>query len=156
MMTFRHQTRLCSHPHQLEAQLHELHLHWEAEQQAPEEEEQSLAHLQRHQTQLHWVARDKTEPPARVVVTKLTEVEEQIAHTQRRLADYQQRCHQLASRFDAAQVALGVARRQVRKPRCGSRRMGRLLTLLTRLARQALMCTARSEWEWGQHGWHPW
>jgi uncharacterized coiled-coil protein SlyX len=159
MATFRHQKRLCSHPHQLEARLLELHLHWAAEQQALEAAEQSLAHLQRHQAQLHWVMRDETAPPARVVVTKLTQVEEQIAQTQRRLADQRERCHQIASQFEAVQVALGVARRQTRKPRwtwSGSQRMGRLLTRLTRLALQGLQCAARSEGEWWPHGWYGW
>lgn len=111
MITFRHKTCLYSSPHQLEAQLHALHLHWQAEQQALEEEEQSLALLQRHHAQLRWVAQDEMPCPARVVVTKRAKVEEQIAQNQRRLADQQQRCDLLASQFDAAQLTLGVARR---------------------------------------------
>ena len=149
MIICRHQTRPCSYPRQLEAQLHALRLHWQAEQQALEEAEQALAHLQRHQAQLRWVVRDELPCPARVVVMKLTRVEEQTAHTQRRLADQQQRCQQLASHFDTFQVALGVARRQAHKPRwawSGSQRMGRLLMLLTRLAREGLQEAARSEW----------
>lgn len=159
MITNRHQTCHCSSPRQLEAQLHALHLHWKAEQQALEEEEQSLAHFQRHQAQLRWVVRDEIPCPARVVVTKLTEVEEQIARSQRQLADQQQRCDLLASQFDAVQLALGVARRQARKPRwtwSGSQRMNRLLTLLTRLACQGLQEAARAEGACWQQGWYRW
>ena len=159
MIPFRHKTRLCSHPCQLEAQLHALYLHWEAEQQALEAEEHSLACLQRHQAQLRWVVRDEMPCPARVVVTKLTKVEEQIAHSQRRLADQQQRCDLLARQFDVVQLALGVARRQARKPRwagSGSQQMGRLLHLLAQLTLQGLQDAARAEGACWQQGWYRW
>ena len=146
-------------PRQVEAQFHALHLHWKAEQQALEEEEQSLACLQRHQAQLRWVVRDEMPCPARVVVTKLAKVEEQLALTQRRLAAQQQHCDLLTSQFDAGQVALGVARRQARKPRWrwdGSQRMGRLRHLLARLASQGFQDLARSEMVLWPHGWYVW
>ena len=159
MATFRHPRRLCSHSHQLEAQLHELKLQWAAEQQTLEEEEQSLARLQRHQTQVHWVVWDEMPCPARVVVTKLTEVEEQIAQSQRRLAAQQQCCDQLARQFDAVQLALGVTWRQARKSRwtwSASQRMGRLIHLLAQLSLQGLQDVARLEVVWWQHGWYSW